>query len=98
MRADHVGAQTAFQSRIESYVAGRVEDDVDVFGDRFGFLFREAEIVFRNVAADDGDFISNKIVERGAVTLAHRIKRRRADDVFQKRVSDSSCERARTVT
>src|SRR5688572_13484386 len=81
LRADYVRAQSTFQSWIERDVAGRVENDIDILGDAFSFLFRKPQVVFSDVAADDRDLVANETVERRAVTLAQRIERRRADNV-----------------
>src|SRR5689334_3256553 len=81
LRADDVRAQTAFEGGIESYVAGGVDDDVDVVGDRLGFFFAVAEVCLGDVTAFDDDLVVYKTLERAAVTFAQRIERRRGDDV-----------------
>src|SRR5262249_51886073 len=58
--------------------------DVDVARDPLSLFLTKAEIVFRDVTADDRNFVSNKIVERGAVTFSHWIKWLRADHVLPK--------------
>src|SRR5947199_3091524 len=82
--AHNVGSQAAFQGRIEGDVSGRVDDNVDVFRDRFSLFFTKAKVVFGDVATDDCDLISDKIFERRAVAFAHRIEWRRTDDVAPK--------------
>ncbi len=84
LRADNIRAQGALQGWIESYVTGRVDDDVDVAGDLPGLFIAEAKIVVRDVAADDLDFAANESVERAAISLAERIERRRRDHVIPK--------------
>src|SRR2546423_10895689 len=82
--ADNVGSQAAFQGRIEGDVSGRVDDNVDIFRDRFSLFFAKPEIVFCDVATDDCDLISDEIFERRAVAFAYGIEWRRTDDVVPK--------------
>src|SRR5581483_3232385 len=84
LRADHVRAQGAFERRIESHVAGGVDDYVDVLGDAFCLFFGETEIGFGDIAANDGNFVAYEILEGGAIALAHRIEWRRADYIVPK--------------
>ncbi len=84
LRADHIRAQRALQRWIESYVARRVDDDVDVVSDPLRLFVIETEIVVRDVAADDRDFVANESVERAAISLAQRIERGRRDHVIPK--------------
>ena len=43
LRADYIRAQTALERWIESDVAGGVDNDVDIVGDRLCFFFGVAE-------------------------------------------------------
>ena len=81
MSADDVSAQAAFECGIEGYVAGGVDDDVDIVSDRLCFFFGIAKICFGNVTASDYDFVVDETLEGAAVTFAQWIERRRGDDV-----------------
>src|SRR5829696_7596281 len=70
LRADHVGAQAALESGIESNVAGGVDDDVDIAGDGLSFFFRVPEVSFGNVTTSHDYFIVNKTLERAAIAFA----------------------------
>ena len=82
LRADHIRAQRALQGRIERYVTGRIDNDVDVVGDLLGLFIAEAKIVVRDVAAYDLDFVPDESVERAAISLAQRIERGAYPDVL----------------
>src|SRR5260370_17778459 len=82
LRADNIRAQSAFQSRIESDVAGGVDYHIDVISNSLRVLFTEAEIVFGDVTADDSNSVTNETIQRFAVTLAQRIEWRRRNDVI----------------
>ncbi len=58
LRSDYVRAQATFECWIESYVAGGVDDDVDVVGDCLCFFFGVAEVGFSDVAASDDDLVA----------------------------------------
>ena len=81
LRADDVRAQAALECGIESYVAGGVDDDVDIVGDGLCFFFAVAEVCLGDVAASDDDFVVDETFERAAVTFAQRIEWRRGNDV-----------------
>src|SRR5262249_28383435 len=82
--ADDVRPQSALQRRIERHVTRRVDYDIDVAGNSLGLFLSEAEIIFSNVTADDGDFVANEFVKSRAVSVAHWIERLRADHVIPK--------------
>ena len=84
LRADYVRAQRRLQSGIESDVACRVDDDVDVFGDSLSLFFAEPEIGFGDVAADNRDFVADEIFKGSAVAFTHRIERLSRNDVLPK--------------
>src|SRR6185503_6068948 len=86
LRADDVGTQAALESWIESYVAGGVDDDVDVVGDGLRFFFRVAKVCFGDITASDDYLVVDKTFERAAVKFAQRIERRRGDDVVPEAV------------
>src|ERR1041385_5165070 len=79
--SDHVRAQTAFECGVESYVAGGVDDDVDVFGDSLCFFFGVAEVCLGDVAAFNNYLVVDETFERAAVTFTQWVERRRSDDV-----------------
>src|SRR5215831_20936708 len=81
LSSDHIGAQGAFQSRIESNIAGRIDNDVEVLGYAIRLLFSKAEIIIGNIAADDGHLVANEILERCSVSFAHGIERLGRDHV-----------------
>src|SRR5574338_834841 len=81
LRTDDVRPQAAFEGRIESNVAGGIDDDVDIAGDGLCFFFAIAEVCLRDITAFDDHLIVYKPLERAAVTFAQRIERRRRDDV-----------------
>jgi hypothetical protein len=83
---------------LRRYVTRGVDNDIDVTRDAFGFLFGETQIGLGNVTANNRNLVANEIFERRAVAFTHRIERLGRNRVVQNRVSDSSCERARTVT
>ena len=66
---------------VEGDVAGRVDDDVDVVGDRLSFFFAVTEVGLGDVTAFDDDFVVDETFERTAVAFAQWIERRRSDDV-----------------
>src|SRR3954471_12433101 len=84
LRAHHVCAQPALQSRIKGDVARRIEHDIDIAGDALGLFLAEAEIGVSDVSANDFDLVANKIVEGGAITFAHRIERLGANYILPK--------------
>src|ERR1041384_3239320 len=81
LRADDVRAQSAFERRIESYIAGGVDNDVNIVRDRLCFFLAVSEVCLGDVAAFDDDLVVYKTFERAAVTFAQWIERRRSDDV-----------------
>ena len=74
-----VRLQGGLQGRVERHAAGAVEDKVDVRSHLGGPRFRIAEVVARDVAAQDDDLFVEEIAEAGPVTLA---KRRKGRGVF----------------
>ena len=83
---DHVRAQSALECGIESYVAGGVDDDVDVVSNSLCFFFGIAEVCFRDIAAPDDYLVVDEAFERAAITIAKWIKRRRRNDVVPKTI------------
>src|SRR5215213_8757494 len=81
LRADYVGAQAALERGIESYVAGGVDDDVDVAGNGLCFFLGVAEVWVGDVAAADYHLVVNKTFERTAITFPQGIEGRGSDDV-----------------
>ncbi len=81
LRADDVRAQAAFECGIESYVAGGVDNDVDIVGDCLRFFFAVSEVCLGDVAAAHNDFVADETFERAAVSFAQWIERRRRDDI-----------------
>ncbi len=81
LRPDDVCAQAAFECGVKRYVAGGIDDDVDVVGNRLRFFLAVTEVGFGDVAAANDDLIVDETLERAAVALAQRIERRRGDDV-----------------
>src|ERR1043165_707029 len=79
--ADYIRAQSALESGIESYIAGGVDDDVDVFGDSLCFFFGIAEVCLRNIAASNNYLVVDETFKRAAITVSQRIERRRSDDI-----------------
>src|SRR6185436_17845669 len=78
--------RSPLSSVIESYVAGGVDDDVDVAGDRLCFFFGIAKVCLGNVAAPNDYLIVDEPFERAAVTFAQWIERRRSDDIVPKSI------------
>src|ERR1044072_4825297 len=75
LRPHDIRAQRALQSRVESYIAGRIDNDVDVFRYALSFFFSESEIGLGDVAAHNRNLIADEVVEGGAVTFTHGIER-----------------------
>ena len=48
----------AFECGIEGDVAGAVNNDIDILGDRLSFFFAISEVGLADVAARDDDFIA----------------------------------------
>ena len=68
--SDNVRAQTALERGIEGYVAGGVDDDVDVVRDGLGFVFGIAEVCLGDVAASNNYLVVDETLERAAITIA----------------------------
>ena len=79
LRADDVRPQRTLERRIEGYVAGGVDNDIDAVGELLCFFFRVAKIRFANIAAQHRDFVADESFKSVAITLAYRVERRRGD-------------------
>src|SRR6185369_6145218 len=75
--SDYVRAQSAVERRIESDVAGGVNDDVDVVGDGLCLFFGITEVCLGDIAASNDDLVVDKTFERAAITIAQWIEGRR---------------------
>ncbi len=82
--AHDVRAQTAFQGWVESNVAGRVDNDVEVVGNALGFFVAETKVGFCDISTDDYDFIAYETIHRATIARAQRVERRGSDDVIPK--------------
>src|SRR6185369_9274120 len=82
LSTDDVRAQSALERRVESHIARRIDNDIDIVGDGLCFFFAVAEVGLSDVTAPDDHLIVDETFERAAVTLAQRIERRRSDDVI----------------
>src|SRR5512132_4459364 len=82
LRAHHVCPQRAFESGIESDVAGAVEDDIDVVGDSLRLLLAVAKIGLSDVAAKHLDLVANEPIQRASITLAKGVEMRRGNHTF----------------
>src|SRR5687768_12217505 len=56
--ANHVGAQRAFQSRVERDISCAIDHYVDIVGDSLCLLVAVAEIHFANVAAENHNLVT----------------------------------------
>ena len=79
---NYVGSKSTFQRGVESDVAGGIDNDVDIIGDRLCFFLGIAEIRFCDVTAPDDHLVLNETFECAAITLAQWIKGRRCNDVI----------------
>jgi len=81
-----IRAEPALESGIESYIAGGVDDDIDVAGDRLCLFFTVAEVWLGDVTAFDDDLVVYEAFESAAVKFAEGIERRSGDDVVPETV------------
>ena len=71
-----VRLERRLERRVERHPPGTVEHQVDVGRDLGGAGFRIAEVVARDVPAEDDDLLVQEIVQRGPVALAQGRERR----------------------
>ena len=81
LRSHHIRPQSALESGVESNVSCRINDNVNVVSQALRLFVGESKIVLGDIAADYPYLVTNKIVERSAITFSQWIERRRRNHI-----------------
>src|SRR5262249_2381863 len=78
--ADYIGPKCALECGIESYVAGAVDDYIDVVSHALRLFFCVSKILISDITTEHKDFLSNEAVQRISVPFTKWIEWRSGQD------------------